>query len=193
MAAFRFAHAWLAAACVLLSACSSAPVSDAPVRPARESIRAFALDGRVSVTRAAERAHVSIGWQHDDHADGIDVFNPLGSQLARLTRDGGGARLETADRKRFDAASLDELSERVFGSRLPLGGMPQWVLGRKVARDARAELDAQGRIAALADGGWQIRYLEYESASPNALPRLIDMEHDDLWVRLVVDAWRELK
>lgn len=106
--------------------------------------------------------------------------------MAELARDARGARLVTADKQVVEASDWEELSSRIFGFSLPLSGMPRWLLGdvRPTARDG------QGRpLAALADG-WDIRYLDYESAAPGALPVLIELRHDDIELRLKVDEWR---
>ncbi|MBK7234530.1 MAG: outer membrane lipoprotein LolB [Sterolibacteriaceae bacterium] len=160
-------------------------------RPARESIRAFAIDGRISVTRANERVQASIVWQHSAGAsDAIDVFSPVGGQMARLSSSPDGAQLVTAERERVVAPTAEELSARLFGSPLPLTGMPDWVLGRAAGQPVSAQRDAVGRFEYLAEAGWVIRYLEYENGDAAALPRTMDFERGDLRVRLRVDAWR---
>jgi outer membrane biogenesis lipoprotein LolB len=40
------------------------------------------------------------------------------------------------------------------------------------------------------DDGWQIAYLVYESAAPDALPTLIELRRDDIDVRLKIDTWQ---
>lgn len=187
------AIAWV---CALLAGCAALtrPVAIIEGRPMRADIREFALDGRISVTRAAERAQAAIAWQHVRGAsDEIDLYSPVGSQLARLTVSPAGARLETAEPRRYEGPDAEALSAQIFGSPLPLSGMPDWVLGRSIGRAVTEERDASGRYVYLAEAGWVIRYLEYESDSAAALPRTIDFERGDLHVRLRVDAWRELR
>ncbi|MBK7662169.1 MAG: outer membrane lipoprotein LolB [Sterolibacteriaceae bacterium] len=160
-------------------------------RPARESIREFAIDGRISVTRANERVQASIVWQHSAGAsDEIDVFSPVGGQMARLSSSPDGAQLVTAERERVVAPTAEALSARLFGSPLPLTGMSDWVLGRAAGQPVSAQRDAVGRFEYLAEAGWVIRYLEYENGDAAALPRTMDFERGDLRVRLRVDAWR---
>lgn len=185
-----------AVVCALLLGCAALPQDQAAAvaRPARESIREFAVDGRISVTRAAERAQASIVWQHfAGLRDEIDIFSPVGAQLARLTSSPEGAQLDTAEQQRVKAPTAEELSARIFGSPLPLKGMPDWVLGRAAGQPVSMQRDSVGRIEYLAEAGWVVRYLEYENGDAAALPRSMDFERGDLRVRLRVDVWRIVK
>lgn len=194
----RSALAWLllATACTQLGACAVSPRDQriATPRPERESIRDFAIDGRISVTRAAERSQASIVWQHfAGTRDEIDIYSPVGAQLAKLSSSPDGAQLDTAEHAPIIAPSAEDLSARIFGSPLPLHGMPEWVLGRAAGRPVSVERDSVGRFEYLAEAGWVVRYLEYESGDAAALPRAIDLERGDLRVRLRVDEWRILR
>lgn len=185
-----------AVCCAQLAGCATLSRNDAGdvVRPMREAIRDFAIDGRISVTRASDRVQASIVWQHFAGArDEIDVFSPVGGQMAKLTSFPGGAQLDTAEQERVEAPTAEELSARIFGSPLPLNGMPNWVLGRTAGQPVSEKRDALGRFEYLAEAGWMIRYIEYESADAAALPRTMDFERGDLRVRLRVDEWRSVK
>lgn len=172
----------------LLAACELVPVRDeeAPVRPEREHIAAFVLDGRLAVRQEQTRHYANIAWRHQTDADEILLTTPLGQGVAELSRDARGARLVSADKEVVEAPDWEGLSARIFGVALPLAGLPRWLLG-DVPATAR---DEQGRPqTALADG-WAIRYLDYESPAPAALPVLMEFQRDDIELRLKVDAWQ---
>ena len=114
------------------------------------------------------------------------MTTPLGQGIAQLDRDARGARLVTADREEVTAPDWESLSARVFGFALPLAGMPRWLLG-DVSPTLR---DKFGRPQAARVDGWDIRYLDYESDAADALPVLVEMQHDDIELRMKVDAWR---
>ena len=78
-----------------------------------------------------------------------------------------------ADGRKFQAADWEELSEQVFGSRLPLNDLPGWISGRPPA----------------AGLGWQVEYLEYASDAPDALPTLVEIRRGDIELRLKVSEW----
>lgn len=132
------------------------------------------------------RHYANIEWRHNTDTDEILLTTPLGQGVAELTRDARGARLVTADRQVVDAPDWESLSARVFGFALPLAQMPRWLLGDV----APAVRDSRGRPQAAPAGGWDIRYVDYESDAPNALPVLIELRRDDMELRLKVDSWQ---
>lgn len=179
----------LVAAFLLLAAgCATLEPAATALRPAREAIEAFRIEGRIAVRRTGESFSAGIDWRHDAHSDEIVISGPLGQGLARLTSGGGTALLETADQKRYVAADLDGLSEQVFGTRLPVSGLGRWVLGRS-AFGGVARLDEAGRLAGLSEQGWAIEYLRYENEAKDALPELLQARREDVEVRLKIDSW----
>lgn len=144
------------------------------------------MDGRFSARQGETRHHANFSWRHGTGGDEILITTPLGQGVAELTRDASGARLVTADRQVVEAADWESLSARVFGFTLPLSGLPRWLPG-DVPADSR---DARGRPEAARVEGWTIRYLDYESDAPDALPVLVEFQRDDMELRLKVDAWQ---
>ncbi len=173
---------------LLLAACSQQPVKDVQ-RPLRESIASYVLEGRVSVRRGNDARQAGIVWQHDTASDVIELSGPLGQNAARLTRDISGAHLQTASRESYSAPDWETLSERVLGVALPLNNMALWATAR-FQRNVPVRRDASSRPLHAVVDGWQIDYLAYESALPEALPSLIEINRDDIVVRLKVDQWQ---
>ncbi len=145
----------------------------APAHRSPRPLSGFSLDGRIVVRQGDTRHYAAITWRHQLDRDRILLTTPLGQGVAELTRDAGGARLIMADRREFSASNWEELADKVFGSRLPLGQLPAWLAGH-----APAEVS-----------GWQVNYLDYESDAVDALPILVEVKRNDLEVRLKVDSW----
>ena len=188
----------LACACSasLLPGCATQPAASAAVpveRPARASIDAFTLDGRIAVQQGERRNAANISWRHAADRDEMLFATPLGQGLAELTRDAGGGHLRLADRREFAAADWDSLAAQVLGAPLPLSALPRWVLGAIPPRHAGdMTRDEQGRPRQVRSDGWRIDYLDYESPAATALPTLIELHRDDdgIEVRLKVDDWQ---
>lgn len=159
---------------LLLAGCGVNP--PLPGRPAATGISSFAFSGRVAVRQGETRHHLKIDWRHDPSRDEILLATPLGQGVAELVRDGSGAQLLLADRRRFAADDWSALSEQVFGFRLPLQASARWLLGDVTDT-----------------GTWRIAVTERESAAPDALPTVIELERDDIAVRLKIDEWTEVK
>ncbi|HTY99775.1 MAG TPA: outer membrane lipoprotein LolB [Rhodocyclaceae bacterium] len=149
----------------------------APPRPPLQQVTTFALLGRIAVHHGDSSYSARVSWRHEPARDAILVSSPLGQGIAEVVRDAGGARLTLADRREFAAADWEELSERVFGVRLPLADLPRWVLG-----------DVAGNAA-----GWQVEVLQREDSPANPLPTLLELRREDTAVRLKIDEWSEVR
>ena len=97
----------------------------------------------------------------------------------------GPGRTSSADRRTVDAPDWEALSGEIFGFRLPLAGLPRWLL----ADVAPTAVDRLGRPLSARAGEWLIAYLDYEADVPGALPVLMEFRRDDLEIRLKVDSW----
>ena len=159
-----------------LSLAGCAAVGPLPQRPAVRDITQFAFVGRLAVRQGETRHHVNIDWRHDARRDEVLLSTPLGQGLAELVRDAHGARLTLADKRSFAADDWSALSQQVFGFPLPLGAAPRWLLGELGATE-----------------GWRVSVVERESAAADALPTAIELERDDIAVRLKIDEWIEAK
>jgi len=164
----------IAAASLILAACVTlGEPPELPPRPERPTITAFDLEGRLSIKQGDKSYQTGIQWQHSEEQDRIFLTGPLGQGLAELERTPDGARLVTADQKVVTAADADSLARDLLGVDLPLTVLPDWVLGRQNVLP-----------------GWRVEVLRYESDAANALPQLLELQHDDLTVRIRIDQWQ---
>ena len=165
---------WCGLLAWLLAGCATAPV--VTQHPAAQDITRFSFVGRLAVRQGETRHHVNVDWRHDARRDEILLTTPLGQGVAELVRDTGGARLTLADKRSFAANDWSALSRQVFGFPLPLGASARWLLGDITATE-----------------GWRVTVVERESGQPGALPTVIELERDDIAVRLKIDEWLEVK
>ena len=159
-------------------------------RPARAMIDAYTLTGRIAVREGERHYAVNIAWQHAVERDEILFATPLGQGIAELTRDAAGARLTTAERREFVAADWQGLSAQVFGFSLPLEALPRWLVAAVPADALGVTRDGAGRPQRMVSDGWQVAYLDYESAAADALPVLMELRRGDIEVRLKIDDWQ---
>jgi outer membrane lipoprotein LolB len=159
---------------LLLAGCATQAM--VPARPPVADISQFAFLGRLAVRQGETRHHVNVDWRHDAQRDEILLTTPLGQGVAELVRDAAGARLTLADKRRFAADDWSALSQQVFGFPLPLKASARWLLGDRVAAD-----------------GWRVTIVERETEQVDALPTIIELERDDIAVRLKIDEWIEVK
>jgi outer membrane lipoprotein LolB len=171
-----------AAAVLLLAACAELGF----LRPA-ESLE-FELAGRFAVKYRDEAASGSVAWRHAADGDEMLLTSPFGQGIARIVRAREVVTLTTSEGRDASAADAEELTERLLGFRIPLGGLADWVRGRPAAAPAPTltRRDAEGRLAELEQTGWKIEYLEYASARPARLK----LSYPGLELRLAISEWK---
>lgn len=177
--------------CVLIAGCSLLH----EVRPLKSTgaYGDFELSGRVAVQVDGEGSSARIKWSHRGDVDAVDVYTPVGSIIAViLVSPRTGAVLETKDQV-YEADSVEALTQRVLGWRLPLDGLKYWARGKVnplAAIDEMASRDAQQRLTYLEQDGWKITFESYTIDSIR--PRVIRLEFQDIKIRFVLDKWERL-
>lgn len=171
----------------VLGACAHKPVQT--TRAALAEAAPFAFNGRVATKHEGERSTAGVRWTHRGAEDEILLLAPLGQTVARIHGNGAGVSLE-ADGKYYAATDAEALTEQVLGWHLPMAGMRYWVLGLPAAGStAEIEHDAQGRVSALRQDGWEIQYQKYAGEEANSLPLRMFLQRNGMEIRLVIDEW----
>lgn len=165
----------------------------APARIGGEA-PAFERTGRFAVNvndpaGSPEAVQGGFAWRDTGRRLQIDLVNPLGSTLARVTVDEGGAMLQQADGKIERAHDADALLAKVMGTALPVSNLRDWLRGRPGRGDTQAmERDAEGRILSFVQGGWELRMSRHDALGPG----LLRLDRRDgtrqISVRLAMDA-----
>jgi len=173
----------------MLAACAT------PARIAgRPGVASFDRTGRFAVTvdrGNAGRKAVQGGFSwHDDGAGlTLDLANPLGSTLARVTVTPAGATLLRANGTSQQAPSADALVAQVLGSPIPVAGLRDWLRGRTQG-GATGDLkkNAAGQVESFTQDGWLVRLSNYDTQGPRLLRMLRDGPDGRISVRLAVDS-----
>ncbi|HSH97155.1 MAG: lipoprotein insertase outer membrane protein LolB [Methylophilaceae bacterium] len=167
------------------------------------SINHFGIQGRIGVQTDNRGFSGSTRWSHAPDSDSMAIFSPLGSQVATIEASDDGVTL-IADGKTYKADDTETLTQQTLGWRLPMEGLPDWVLGRPNPNhlDSTSEWDASGRLTKLSQDGWNIEYSNYVAASGFQLPRKITLRSVDgygastaqkaspkIVLKLVVERW----
>jgi len=174
----------VAAALFALAGCALMPPAPPVVGAKPVTVKVFQITGRISVIQDGAGFFGGLHWRHRPSRDVILLFTPLGQGVARLTRDPTGVTLTTAD-QRYVARDPAQLTEKVLGWRLPLGGLPYWILG--FPAPGGGGIVTAGR---LVQDGWRIEWDDYRAVDGFRLPGEVTLQQGKLRVKLVIDRWR---
>lgn len=178
---------------LFLGACSLfKPVPPPAVTVGAGPLRAFHLEGRISVKTETQSFAGGIGWLHRDDDDEILLSTPLGQGVAELRGSRGGVVLTDGEGRQYQAADAETLLEQHLGVRLPLRGLLYWLDARpRPDSPYGVEADRDGRVGALTQDGWRIDYGRYARQGERWLPGKLFASHGEgVEFRLVVDNWQ---
>lgn len=100
----------------------------------------------------------------------LDLTNPLGNTLARVTVSDSHALLRRSDGSQEYADSADALVQQVLGSPVPVQGLRDWLRGKTGrANAAQLQADAQGRVTSFVQQGWRVQLSRYDNIGPTLL------------------------
>lgn len=170
------------------------------VEPKVEETRAltnFHLIGRISVKTNHDGFSGGIRWQHKNQFHHLLLLSPIGQVVAQIEQDDQGIQLITSDQKAYYAPSIEDLTERVFGWKLPITGLEYWIMGRtNPLIVAEIDMDRNDQVIAIRQDGWEINYLDYFSRpvpdrkDVTSAPRIIELNYPNLKLKLVIDSWK---
>ena len=158
------------------------------------SIEQFSIQGRIGVQTIGKGFSGSLQWQHNNAEDNIDLYSPLGSQVASIRKTPDQVTLKDSAGKSFSAADAETLTQETLGWRLPLTGLADWSIGRPTQSPIQNSIwNEQGLLTILEQDGWKIEYDNYEQQGAYMLPGKIFLKSDKLNLKLLVEKWNKLE
>jgi outer membrane lipoprotein LolB len=171
-----------------LSGCATQPVGE--TAPEGSLLR----NGRFAVkTEQANQAPEAIQggfvWRDTPAQLTLDLTNPFGSILARVTVTSTGAMLERANGEILQTMTPDRLVDQALGQSLPVQGLRAWLRTQQKPQPGMRviERDAQGRIVSFEQDGWSARLSNFDALGPRLVSLLRSETGRKMSVRLVVD------
>jgi outer membrane lipoprotein LolB len=171
-----------------LSGCATQPVGE--TAPEGSLLR----NGRFAVkTEQANQAPEAIQggfvWRDTPAQLTLDLTNPFGSILARVTVTSTGAMLERANGEILQTMTPDRLVDQALGQSLPVQGLRAWLRTQQKPQPGMQviERDAQGRIVSFEQDGWSARLSNFDALGPRLVSLLRSETGRKMSVRLVVD------
>ena len=188
-----------AAACgflLLVGGCASLPPpvdagSWAGRRAELQALRVFTLDGRVAVATADQGFSGGLAWRQDGAQAQINLRGPLGATALSIRLDGTQITVTDSNGTSITGDAARDYMASQIGAPLPVSELRYWLVGVPAPMlPFRETIGADGRLAALEQAGWQLRYSRYQTVGGLALPVRIEVESASTRLRLVVSNWR---
>ncbi len=141
------------------------------------------------LNRAPEAVQGGFVWRDTAAQLTLELTNPFGSILARVLVTNNGATLERANGEITQTTSPDSLIDQALGQSIPVQGLRSWLRVQKTPQTGMRvlERDAQGRIVAFEQDGWQARLSNFDVLGPRLISLLRAQAGRNISVRLVVD------
>jgi len=139
--------------------------------------------------RAPEAIQGGFVWRDTVAQLTLDLTNPFGSILARVTVHGNGATLERSNGEIIQTMTPDSLVDQALGQSLPVQGLRDWLrVQQKPQPGMRVlERDSQGRIVSFEQDGWSARLSNFDALGPRLVSLLRAENGRNMSVRLVID------
>lgn len=188
----------LLVAVLLLGACATTPDSvDLPELHSWDervlvlgNVNDWAFKGRIAIKAGDEGFNARFDWDQDGDAFESTVSGPLGIGTVRI--EGDGRRVALTDKDGVTTALQDaeaELRWR-YGWTIPVTSLRYWALGiPDPAYPAVTEVDTEGRLSRLEQGGWNVEISRYAEGGGQQMPRILTATNPDTRVRMVIDRW----
>ncbi len=180
-----------------LSGCAHAPVGqDERSFPERQSyleqLDGWDVRGRIAVDTGERAFQGRFQWQQTADSLDLSIRGPFGAGILQIT----GPSDHLTVRARGETQELTdpetELSA-LLGWWLPVTSLGSWLLGfPDPGFPAETSLGPDDALQSLEQRRWRLTYESYQLTDGVLLPRRIDLAHQNLELRVIVDRWQSV-
>ncbi|MFL2546121.1 MAG: lipoprotein insertase outer membrane protein LolB [Candidatus Rariloculaceae bacterium] len=155
-------------------------------------LEGWSMRGRIAVDTGEEAFQGRFQWQQSADTLELSIRGPLGVGVLQIA----GPTNQLTVRARGDTWLLTdpetELSA-LLGWWLPVESFNAWLLGHPdPAFDAETTLGPDNALQSIEQRRWALSYDSYQLADEILMPRRIDLAHQDLELRVIVDRWQRV-
>jgi outer membrane biogenesis lipoprotein LolB len=124
----------------------------------------------------------------DKQTDVLEIRNPIGGSIAKITINPGEAILER-DGELTTAIDADTLIQNTLGLPLPARGLSNWLRGQtRPGSNASVERDAKGQVSKISQDGWALSYNWNQSQRLEKLTMTRSSNIGSIDIRLIFDT-----
>jgi outer membrane lipoprotein LolB len=149
----------------------------------------WSLRGRLGVSDGHDSGSGSLEWIQKTSAFRFSVHAPVSGKTWVLGGDDAHARLEGLREQAVEGGDAASLLERELGWKVPVAELRYWVRAQRAPGMADVEFREDGLPAMIAQGGWTVRYVDYDLAQDPPMPSKVFASRGDYTVRLAIREW----
>jgi outer membrane lipoprotein LolB len=150
----------------------------------------WAFNGRIGVAAGDDGFSGSLRWTQDGDRFEATVSGPLGIGTVRLEGDGARVALTDKDGNRTVLGDAERDLYLRYGWTIPVRSLRYWALGiPDPALPAETELDGDGQLAHLVQGGWRVDITRYGEGGGQPMPTRLRAASEQTSVRLAIHKW----
>ena len=166
----------------LLAACQTTPIKPSTWQAGSRDALNFNASGRLAVKQNDKGSYANFDWDSNGKMQQLSVNTPLGNTVGELCQDSSGVVATASNGETYQAATANELSERLMGFAIPVESLDLWAHGY-YADNQPNTVDEQGR---LLQAGWKIE----RQVDGEGHPRLLVLDNQQLSIRLAFNDYQ---
>lgn len=188
-----------------LTACSTIPsvnVKPIPTEPLIQAsswqkrqqilkqIQNWHVKGKIAIQTQQEAGSAMVNWTQRKQTFTISLLGPLGNPGLTLKGRPREVTLQTSDGKTMTATTPEILLLQVWGWRLPVAYLHDWIRGLPVPGiEAQTQFDALHRLSSLVQGEWRIQFQDYMKVGQVDLPSKLAISSSFFKTKLIIYNW----
>ena len=178
-----------------LGACANLPVGEDGLSYAERQSRlntvgSWEMNGRIAMDTGESAFQGRFQWHQAAESMELSIRSPLGAGILQVA--GPPDRLTVRARgETWELSDPEPELSALLGWWLPVRSLRAWLLGfSDPAFPANEVLGPNRALQSLEQRLWELRYESYQLSEGMLVPRRIDLSHDNLQLRVIVDRWQ---
>jgi outer membrane lipoprotein LolB len=148
------------------------------------ALKTWSFEGRLAVNDGQESWSASLEWTHTEARDEIRLSGPLGQGAAVIVLTQDLVTIDKGDGQIYQSNQLDEFIQQQLGIAVPVSALRFWVLGIPQPEKPAVEIKE-----GFEQVNWQVHYGQMQKVGQAWLPRKMNVEYQDVKLKLVIDQW----
>lgn len=158
-----------------------------------ENLNTWSFNGKLAVITAEDRHSFNIHWQQSQDDFHIILTTFLGGTILDMKKTQNMTKIIDHDGHHFQGENTEVLIRQLSGFVLPIEALQQWIKGNP--SEADYQLNDSNQLASLSgsdlqNGLWSINYNNYGSTNSIALPRSLQLTHEDIRLKFAISHWK---